>query len=393
MTKITETLPVKKYVGNGTTKNFPFNFMFWDSSEINVYLNDTLQTAGYTVTSEDVTKGGTVTFVTAPTQNVSVTINRVIDIKRYTEFTESGTFKALVINDELNRIIAEIQQIAEMLVRCLKSSITSNVTPEEYLNQIYTNLDSRVTAAANSASAAASSASSASSSKNAAANSASAAASSASSALNSKNAAANSAEAAATSKNEIDTVLETSGFNTVRDNLTDINTVAGNIGNVNAAGSAAGAITAINSKIFVIQTLADKLYAVLRVYDNLTSVINTSANMGDIIRISDLFDDNSALIFGGFAATTNYGNVYHGGTAGAAASEYGETISGSDAMQSNLISYFDIFKTCADNLTTYQNAPTYAEQAASSAQSANAALNTITETLAVIHGGTASSFN
>ena len=115
--------------------------------------------------------------------------------------------------------------------------------------------------------------------------------------------------------------------------------------------------------------------------------------MGDIIKVSSLFDSNSALIFGGFANTTNYGKTYHGGTASATASEYGETIHGGDAMGSQIISYFDIFKTCADNLSIYQNAPTYANQAVSAAQSANAALNTITERLAVIHGGTATSFN
>ena len=393
MTKITETTPIKKYSGNGTTKAFPFGFMFWDTAEINVYLNDTFQSSCFVITSDDSTKGGTVIFTTAPKQDTSITITRVIGIKRYTEFAESGVFKAAVINDELNRIIAEIQQIDGVLERCLKTAVTSNITPDEYLSQIYTNLNKKVTEAANSANAAASSASSASNSKNNAASSASAAASSASSALNSKNAAAVSANAAALSKAEINAVLETSGFNTVKDNLTDINTVAGNIGNVNAAGNAAGEIKAINNKISVIETLAAKLYVLIRLYDNLTSVINTSVNMGDIIKVSSLFDSNSALIFGGFANTTNYGKTYHGGTASAAASEYSETIHGGDAMGSQIISYFDIFKTCADNLSIYQNAPTYANQAVSAAQSANAALNTITERLAVIHGGTATSFN
>lgn len=393
MTKITETAPIKRYVGNGTTKNFPFGFMFWKTPEINVYLNDTLQNSGYVITSDDITKGGTVVFTTAPAQNTSITITRVVGIKRYTDFQESGVFKADVMNDELNRIIAEIQQIAEVLDRCLKASVTSDITPEEHLNQIYQNLDNKVAAAANSATAAATSASSALSSKNAAAGSASAALSSKNAAAGSATAAANSASAAAADKNTINTILETSGFNTVKDNLTGINTVAGNIGNVNAAGNAAGEIKAINNKISVIETLAAKLYVLIRLYDNLTSVINTSVNMGDIIKVSSLFDSNSALIFGGFANTTNYGKTYHGGTASAAASEYGETIHGGDAMGSQIISYFDIFKTCADNLSIYQNAPTYANQAVSAAQSANAALNTITERLAVIHGGTATSFN
>lgn len=393
MTKIGAISPVKKYLGNGTTKNFPFTFMYWDDSEINVYINETLQTTGYTISSSDKTAGGTIIFNTAPANNANITINRLVDVKRYSEFEESGTFKAAVINDELNRIVAEIQQVSEEISRCLKSGLTDNLTPEEYLNLIYINLDNKVAAAASSASNAASSATSASNSKTAAANSASAAANSASSALSSKNAAANSASAAATSKNQIDTVLETSGFNTVKANLDEINTVAGNIGNVNAVGSAAGAITAINSKISMLQTLAERLYVLIRVYDNINSIINTAANIGDIMKVSALFDNNSTLIFGGFAATQNYGDSYHGGTATAAASEYGETISGSDALQDGLITYFEVFQTCANNLITFQNAPTYATQAANAAQSANEALETITETLAVIHGGTASSFN
>lgn len=389
--------PVVKFTGNGATKAFTFNFMWWDEGDILVYIGETLQTSGYTVSSVSAWSGnknlgGRITFTTAPENGTNITVTRVIDIKRYSEFEESGLFRAAVANDELDHIIAMIQQINKDIDTCLKVDIFSTITPEQYLDNIYSDMNSKVSAAATSATSAANSATSAASSKTAAANSASAAAASQTAAANSATAAAASATQAAARKTEVDTVLSTSGFDTVRDNLEPINTVADNISNVNATGNIAGQIAALTGYISLLQTVANKLSAILAVYDGLGAVVNTSANMGNINKLANLFDINSTLISGGFADTTDYGEVLHGGTATAAASEYGETVSGSDAAATNVLSYFDVFQTCAENITIIQSAATYAEQAANAAQSANAALASMTTELAVINGGTATAF-
>lgn len=135
MPKIGAITPVKKYIGNGVAKNFAFDFMYWAETEILVYLDDTRQTTGYSVTSTDKTKGGNINFDTPPKEKQRITIIRLIDIKRYSEFEESGLFRAAVINDELNRIVAEIQQLNETLSRCLKAEASSTKRPEDILNE------------------------------------------------------------------------------------------------------------------------------------------------------------------------------------------------------------------------------------------------------------------
>jgi len=154
LTKITETLPIKKYVGNGTAKSFPFGFMYWNNEEIIVQLNGVKQTSGYAITSEDVTRGGTVTFATAPKTGVKIIIRRIIENKRYSEFEESGLFRANVANDELNRIVAQIQQLEETAERCVKVDVNDDNTPEELLTEVYNKLDSASAIAADARTAA-----------------------------------------------------------------------------------------------------------------------------------------------------------------------------------------------------------------------------------------------
>lgn len=124
MTKIADETPVVKYIGNGVTKSFAFKRMCWEESDVLVYVGDTQVTSGYSLKYDDLADGCTVVFTTAPENGVSVVIAREIDLERLSEFEESGMFKADVANNELNHIIAGLQQVNEKSDRAVTMPIT-----------------------------------------------------------------------------------------------------------------------------------------------------------------------------------------------------------------------------------------------------------------------------
>lgn len=142
MKKIEELSPVAKYIGNGVVKEFAFNCMNWQASDIFVYQGDELLVSGYTIKSDDLTDGATVVFNKAPANGTKITIRRQVELKRISQFEESGVFKAEVVNNEFNHMIAAIQQVNEIADRCVKVTVTNDQKPEELLQDVYNRLDS-----------------------------------------------------------------------------------------------------------------------------------------------------------------------------------------------------------------------------------------------------------
>ena len=111
MEKIANDSPIVQYVGNGVATEFAFNRMCWGESDVYIYLGDNLVTTGYTIQSEDLSQGANIVFDEAPANGTLITISREVDIKPLSDFVESSTFRAAVINDEINHIYAAIQQV------------------------------------------------------------------------------------------------------------------------------------------------------------------------------------------------------------------------------------------------------------------------------------------
>lgn len=118
--QITGIPPRIQYVANGSQTSFEYPFALFKSENMKVYLNDILQdSTTYTVSGAGTTGGGTVMFTTAPTQNTIVTLVRVLDIERTTDFQEGGALRASALNYELDYQIACQQQIADNLNRSM----------------------------------------------------------------------------------------------------------------------------------------------------------------------------------------------------------------------------------------------------------------------------------
>lgn len=123
--QIGDISPRIQYTANGSVTVFAYPFPIFENSDLMVYLDDVLQTSGYTVSGAGASGGGSVTFSAAPGDGVIVTLARLVPIERTTDFQEGGAFRANVINEELDRIVCMAQQLREELARTVKRPPTS----------------------------------------------------------------------------------------------------------------------------------------------------------------------------------------------------------------------------------------------------------------------------
>lgn len=152
------------YQGNGTATVFPFSFKVWDSSQVLVtcslseQVGETDVTAQSTITLTE--NGGTVTYLYAGAplpSGATLAITRNMPFTQGVDLVSGSQFDPQVIEDALDQATAERQQVKEMLGRAVILPSTSDETPQEVVQDIYTARDE----AANSAAAASASESSA----------------------------------------------------------------------------------------------------------------------------------------------------------------------------------------------------------------------------------------
>jgi len=116
---IGDVRPRIQAVGDGNQSEFIYPFPIFKETDLEVYLDDTLQTLGYSISGAGTSAGGSVVFDTAPASNVIVTLRRRLVIERNSDFAEGGAFHADVINQELDYLVAVAQQNAEDLERAV----------------------------------------------------------------------------------------------------------------------------------------------------------------------------------------------------------------------------------------------------------------------------------
>lgn len=117
--KINSVIPRIQYIADGQTKSYEFPFPIFKKENMLVYINETIQTANYTLTFDKTKNKGTVTFTKAPAKGETITLIRDLEIERTSDFQEGGALRAKTLNDELDFQMACVQQIAENLNRSL----------------------------------------------------------------------------------------------------------------------------------------------------------------------------------------------------------------------------------------------------------------------------------
>ena len=127
---IGDVSPRIQYTADGAQTVFIYPFPIFKNADMDVYLDDTLQGAGFAIAGAGQSGGGTVTFDTAPANGVVVTLHRNMTIERTSDFQQSGEFRAKVINDELDYLVAVDQQLSEEVSRTLRVTPTATANAD-----------------------------------------------------------------------------------------------------------------------------------------------------------------------------------------------------------------------------------------------------------------------
>ena len=128
-------------VNEGVTRTSPFptDFIFFETSDINVFVDgvartfdaSTASSTKFTVSGGNGSTGSVTTPVTGATGGSTVVITRDVELKRTTDFPSSGAFEISKLNTELDTIITMIsdsQDENSRAVRLLDNDSTATLT-------------------------------------------------------------------------------------------------------------------------------------------------------------------------------------------------------------------------------------------------------------------------
>lgn len=98
------------YNANGLTTVFPFEFYIINTGDIQVTINGTVVTSGYSVSGTGNVGGGDVIFITPPAGGSVVMLERVVPTYRLTDYQDNGDLLADTVNKDFDRLWMAIQR-------------------------------------------------------------------------------------------------------------------------------------------------------------------------------------------------------------------------------------------------------------------------------------------
>lgn len=120
---VASTTNVSQYTANGSNDTFAYVFKITDEDHLEVYLDTELQESGYTVTDVGEESGGDVVFDTPPTEDVLVTLKRVVPLLQSVDYTPYDPFPAATHEGALDNLTYICQQLDEKLSRVLAAPV------------------------------------------------------------------------------------------------------------------------------------------------------------------------------------------------------------------------------------------------------------------------------
>jgi hypothetical protein len=146
MTISSEVRKAGPFSANGSNKNFAFTFKCFTNEDVRVVLTNSLGVesdlvldSDYSVTlnpDQNVSAGGTVVTTLAYATGNKITLVGDVDYKQETDITNGGGFYPEVIENALDKLTMQIQQLNEAVDRSVKTDISSNENPADFLNSI-----------------------------------------------------------------------------------------------------------------------------------------------------------------------------------------------------------------------------------------------------------------
>ncbi len=136
---VNDVEPRRQYTATASQTVFDFPIPFFAEGDLSVWLTPTGQTADdtadlltitteYTVTGANTQDGGQITLVTPATAGDIITIERVVDIARLSDFQNSGDLLAETLNKEQDTEIFISQQLRQDINRSLRLPSSGTIT-------------------------------------------------------------------------------------------------------------------------------------------------------------------------------------------------------------------------------------------------------------------------
>ncbi|HIG7755986.1 TPA: phage tail fiber protein [Klebsiella pneumoniae] len=102
--------PYNIYTANGLTTVFTYEFYIISASDLQVSINGSVVSSGYTVSGVGNKDGGDITVLTPPASGAVVMLERVVSTYRLTDYQDNGDLLADTVNKDFDRIWMAIQR-------------------------------------------------------------------------------------------------------------------------------------------------------------------------------------------------------------------------------------------------------------------------------------------
>ena len=139
------------YTGNGSNKLFSITFPYLDTSDIDVYLNGTLQTI---ITQYTFANATTVEFVAAPANGAVILLDRSTDdATLQATFFPGSSIKANDLNDDFDQVLYIAQETSNRAVTATSTAASATSTANTALSQSAAAVSTANTASSNASAA------------------------------------------------------------------------------------------------------------------------------------------------------------------------------------------------------------------------------------------------
>lgn len=108
--RIGDVAPRVQYVGDGARTDFAFPFPIFDDADLELRIGTVVLAGGYSVAGAGESEGGSVSLAEPPAAGATVTLRRRLAVERSSDFQDNGLLRARTLNDELDRLVAALQE-------------------------------------------------------------------------------------------------------------------------------------------------------------------------------------------------------------------------------------------------------------------------------------------
>src|SRR5438132_1321392 len=124
---VSSTTSRSDYVGDAITTVFPYTFIIFDASDLQVFVAGVLKinVTDYVVSSVGSANGGNVTFIAAPASGAAVALVRQVPATQGTSIPYASPFPEKAVETALDRLTVLDQQGTEQVSRALVFKVSS----------------------------------------------------------------------------------------------------------------------------------------------------------------------------------------------------------------------------------------------------------------------------